>query len=453
MRPSDRDTIVAVATPPGEGAVGIVRLSGSRAVEIAAPCFQSGQKLHQVADRRLTYGRFVVGDRDLDEVLVAVMRSPRTYTGEDLVEFNCHGGPLLLRRVVEALVDGGARIAERGEFTRRAFLNGRIDLTQAEAVADLIAARSDLSLRSAYFQLRGGLRVRFESMAEDLRQALALLEAGLDFSEDVEIDPQTVRLPLSRAAEGVDRLIASYTRGKLVRDGALVTLAGRPNVGKSSLLNRLLEEDRAIVTPIPGTTRDTIEEAVTLDGLRITLVDTAGIRTAGNPVEREGTRRSRRSIEQADLVLLVVDASEPPGNRDLRLIQDLQERSVLLVLNKRDLGSHPAWESTGREHQQIPVSALTGQGIDGLRAAVRTGVLDGFPPQKAEVLTHERHVESLRRAGGALSRAEEALRACLPGELVAMELREALDALGEIVGETTSDAILDRIFQTFCIGK
>ncbi len=453
MRPSDRDTIVAVTTPPGEGAIGIVRLSGPQAVEIAAPCFRSGQKLHEVANRRLTYGRFVIGDQDLDEVLVAVMRSPRTYTGEDLVEFNCHGGALLLRRVVEALVDGGARIAERGEFTRRAFLNGRIDLTQAEAVADLIAARSDLSLRSAYFQLRGGLRVRFESMAEDLRQALALLEAGLDFSEDVEIDPQTVRLPLSRAAEGVDRLIASYTRGKIVRDGALVTFAGRPNVGKSSLLNRLLEEDRAIVTPIPGTTRDTIEEAVTLDGLRITLVDTAGIRKAGNPVEREGTRRSQRSIEQADLVLLVVDASEAPRNRDLRLIQDLQGRSALLVLNKRDMGSHPAWEATRRENQRIPVSALTGQGIDGLRAAVRTAVLADLPPQEAEVLTHERHVESLVRAGGALNRAEETLRAGLPGELVAMELREALDALGEIIGETTSDAILDRIFQTFCVGK
>ncbi len=452
MRPSDRDTIVAVATAPGEGAIGIVRVSGPRAIDIAGRCYRGRRKLHQIEDRRLTHGRFVIGDQDLDEVLVSVMRAPHTYTGEDLVEINCHGGPLLLRRAVEALIDAGARQAERGEFTRRAFLNGRIDLTQAEAVADLISARADLGLESAFFQLRGGVKTRFEAMAEALRQALTLLEAGLDFAEDVEIDPRSVLPFLDHASEEIDRLVASYRRGKMVREGALVTLAGRPNVGKSSLLNRLLAEDRAIVTPIPGTTRDTIEESVDLEGVRVRLVDTAGIRDAGDPVEREGARRSRHAIDQADLVLLVVDGSVPPQPQDLALMRGLRACPSLLAVNKQDLGHTPAWTDAGRGWRPLPISALTGEGIDALRDAVRSALLGTSLPHR-DLLTHERHLVALKRSGKALARTRETLLSRVPGEVIAVELREALDALGEIVGETTSDDILDRIFQTFCIGK
>ena len=451
MRPSDRDTIVAIATGPGEAAIGIVRLTGPEAVEIASGFFCGSLALNRVEDRRLTYGRFVVGDRDLDEVLVAVMRGSRSFTGEDTVEFNCHGGPLLLRRAMEALVSAGARPAEPGEFTRRAFLNGRIDLTQAEAISDLITARADRGLRSAYFQLRGGLRARFEDLAEALRDSLTLLEAGLDFYEDADVEQDAVRPSIVRAAEEIERLIASYQHGKIIREGALVALAGPPNAGKSSLLNRLLEEDRAIVSPVSGTTRDTIEESITLDGIRVTLVDTAGIAKPRDDVEREGARRSRRAIARAGLVLLIVDASVPAAAGLESMVEGVTPGNVMLVKNKQDLGLHADWRR-GHVFQDLSTSALTGEGLDSLRKRIRGRVIAASDPEPG-VVTHARHVEALRRAGDALGRATEALGERLPGEVVAMELREATDALGEIVGETTSEDILDRIFSTFCIGK
>ncbi|MDE2999856.1 MAG: tRNA uridine-5-carboxymethylaminomethyl(34) synthesis GTPase MnmE [Gemmatimonadota bacterium] len=449
MRPSDRDTIVAIATGHGEAAIGIVRLSGPEAVAIASGFFCGSRELDRVEDRRLAYGRFVVGERDLDEVLVSVMRGSRSFTGEDTVEFNCHGGPLLLRRAMEALVSAGARTAEPGEFTRRAFLNGRIDLTQAEAVADMISARADRGLQSAYFQLRGGLRSRFEDLAEALRDSLTLLEAGLDFYEDAEVEQDAIRPSLKRAAEEIERLIASYRHGKVIRDGALVALAGPPNAGKSSLLNRLLEEDRAIVSPVSGTTRDTIEESITLDGIRVTLVDTAGIAKPRDAIEREGARRSRKAIGRAALVLLVVDASAPAAAGLEKIVSDVDPANVVLVKNKNDLGLHADWRGD-HPFQDLTVSALTGEGLDRLRKRVYGRVMTVSDP---DAVTHARHAEALQRAGGALGRATGALDDGLPAEVVAVELREATDALAEIVGEISSDEILDRIFSTFCIGK
>ena len=451
MRDSDKDTIVAVATGPGEGAIGIVRLSGAGAIQIGDRCFRGKHPLKQTGDRRIVQGWLNFGGKDVDEVLVSVMRSPRSYTGEDLVEFNCHGGPLLLRRAVGAFVSAGARRAGRGEFTRRAYLNDRIDLTQAEAVADLISARGDLGLQSAFFQLRGGLRRRFECMAEDLRQAMTFLEAGLDFSEDVAIDLQSVLREVSCVREEVDGLVSSYRQGKVVREGVRVALAGRPNVGKSSLMNRLLEQDRAIVTEIPGTTRDTIEESLSLDGLPLTLVDTAGIRPAKDPVEREGTRRSRLSIDQAELVLLVVDGAVCPDEEDARLLGEIRGGAVLVV-NKLDLGTHLGWDELANGWPSVATSALTGEGMDALKEVIRNETL-GEAPCSGEVVTHERHVEALRVTREALHRAECALGERLPGELVAFEIRSALEALGEIVGETTPEDVLDRIFDSFCIGK
>ena len=380
------------------------------------------------------------------------MRGPASYTGEDTVEFNCHGGPHLLGRVVEALVDQGARPAERGEFTRRAFLNGKLDLTQAEAVVDLIEASTDLGLTSAYFQLRGGLRARFEGLAEELRTALALLEAGLDFSEDVSEDTEGLQKALREAQEAVQALIGSYHLGKLAREGATVTIAGRPNVGKSTLLNRLLEEDRAIVTADPGTTRDTVEESVDLDGLRIRLIDTAGMRAAVEPAEVEGTRRSALAIEEADLVLLTVDGSEPPFPEDEALRTTVSGRHYLLVTNKSDLGQDSSWDHWQDPDTRCPLSALTGDGLSALRTVIRGTLLDDSPGDGAAI-TQARHLHALRRADGSLTRAVAAVADGLPHELAAVELREALEALGEIVGETTSEEILDRIFSTFCIGK
>lgn len=451
MRTSDSDTIVAVATAHGEGAIGIVRLSGARAVELADLCFAGQTLLSNAVPRTLIFGRFVYHGQDLDEVLASVMYAPKSYTGEDTVEFNCHGGPLILRRIVETLVSLGARLALPGEFTKRAFLNNKMDLSQAQAVADMISAPSDLSLQSAYFQLRGGLKDRFTTMADSLLQVAMLLEAGLDFSEDVEIDLSRIRKSLKTTLSEIQRLIDSYQHGKLIRQGALIALVGKPNVGKSSLLNRLLEEDRAIVTDIPGTTRDTIEESIDLDGLRVTLVDTAGIRETNDLVEREGTRRSQLVIERAHLVLYTVDGSLPPTPDDKRLLSTFDGETGLLVLNKSDLGQDPNWQQFDLG-SSLSLSALKGIGIDQLRQSIRDRLLGQGEPS-IETITQERQMLALKLGKEGLDHALESLEMGNPGEIIAMDVRIALDALSDIIGETTADDVLDQIFTNFCIGK
>ena len=449
MRTSDRDTIAAIATGPGEGAIGIVRLSGDRAIAVADACFRGALPLRSVVERTLTYGTLVHKNQVLDEVLVSVMKGPATYTGEDSVEINCHGGSYVLQRAMVALLEAGARSAERGEFTRRAFLNGRMDLTQAQAVGDLIGSRADLSLQSAYFQLRGGLRERFGSLAEKLRHALMLLEAGLDFADDAEVDAVAVSAALAESSAIVIGMVNSYQSGRMLRDGARVALVGRPNVGKSSLMNRLLEEDRSIVTEIPGTTRDTIEETVDLDGVAATLVDTAGLRETGDPVEREGTRRSQLSMASADLVIVVVEGHQEPMEDEIELLADLE--GCLVVLNKADLGRHTRWEDDRRE-PKVWISAKTGEGVELLRRRMRESIL-GVGEPNPEAITHQRHADLLARAADALAEAEAAVGAGLPAEIAAMEVRGALDSLADIIGETTPDDILDQIFLSFCIGK
>ena len=447
---SDNDTIAAIATAPGEGAIGIIRLSGPDAISIGERFFRSKTPLSRLPSHQLSFGHLYIQGRDFDKVLISVMRAPNSFTGEDTVEFNCHGGPFLLRRIMEAVFREGARPAGPGEFTRRAFLNGKMDLSQAEAVSDMITAKSDLSLQSAFFQLRGGLHRRFVKMAESIRQAAMLLEANLDFSEDVEIDFEMIKPPLSQALEHIEDLILSYDRGKIIREGAVITLAGQPNVGKSSLLNRLLEEDRAIVTDIPGTTRDTIEEQIDLDGIIVTLVDTAGIRDTDDPVEREGTRRSQRFIERAAIVLYIVDGSLPPSCADLDNISRYDH--AFLVLNKSDLNIHTGWQSIQSLHPQVVLSAKTGDGISSLRDRLRESLL-GKSDLPEEIVTRERHVLALQQASTGLSQALQSLEFGNPGEIIAMDLRVALDALAAIIGETTPDDVLDRIFKTFCIGK
>ena len=447
---SDNDTIAAIATAPGEGAIGIIRLSGPDAISIGERLFRGKNLLSNLPSRQLSFGHLYIQGRNFDKVLVSVMRAPNSFTGDDTVEFNCHGGPFLLRRIMEAVFQEGGRPAGPGEFTRRAFLNGKIDLSQAEAVSDMITAKSDLSLQSAFFQLRGGFHRRFVKMAESIRQAAMLLEANLDFSEDVEIDVEMIKPPLSQASKHIEKLILSYERGKIIREGAVVTLAGQPNVGKSSLLNRLLEEDRAIVTDIPGTTRDTIEEQIDLNGIAVTLVDTAGIRDTDDPVEREGTRRSQQFIDRAAIVLYIVDGSLPPHSQDLDNISRYDQ--AFLVLNKSDLGIYTGWQSVQSLHPQIILSAKTGDGITTLRDRLRETLL-GKSDLPDEIVTKERHVLALQQASKGLSQALQSLEFGNPGEIIALDLRVALDALAAIIGETTPDDVLDRIFQTFCIGK
>ena len=447
---SDNDTIAAIATAPGEGAIGIIRLSGPDALSIAEHLFKGKTPLSRLPSRQLSFGHLYIQGREFDKILISVMRAPNSFTGEDTVEFNCHGGPFLLRRIMESIFQEGARPAGPGEFTRRAFLNGKMDLSQAEAVSDMITAKSDLSLQSAFFQLRGGLHRRFVNMAESIRRAAMLLEANLDFSEDVEIDFEMIKPPISQALKHIEDLILSYERGKIIREGAVVTLAGQPNVGKSSLLNRLLEEDRAIVTDIPGTTRDTIEEQIDLNGITVTLVDTAGIRDTDDPVEREGTRRSQQFIDRAAIVLYIVDGSVSPSSLDLDNISRFDH--AFLVLNKSDLGIYTGWESVRSLHPQIILSAKTGDGISSLRDRVRETLI-GKSELPDEIVTKERHVLALQQASTGLSQALQSLESGNPGEIVAMDLRVALDALAAIIGETTPDDVLDRIFKTFCIGK
>ena len=447
---SDNDTIAAIATAPGEGAIGIIRLSGPDALSIAEHLFKGKTPLSRLPSRQLSFGHLYIQGREFDKILISVMRAPNSFTGEDTVEFNCHGGPFLLRRIMESIFQEGARPAGPGEFTRRAFLNGKMDLSQAEAVSDMITAKSDLSLQSAFFQLRGGLHRRFVNMAESIRRAAMLLEANLDFSEDVEIDFEMIKPPISQALKHIEDLILSYERGKIIREGAVVTLAGQPNVGKSSLLNRLLEEDRAIVTDIPGTTRDTIEEQIDLKGITVTLVDTAGIRDTDDPVEREGTRRSQQFIDRAAIVLYIVDGSVSPSSLDLDNISRFDH--AFLVLNKSDLGIYTGWESVRSLHPQIILSAKTGDGISSLRDRVRETLI-GKSELPDEIVTKERHVLALQQASTGLSQALQSLESGNPGEIIAMDLRVALDALAAIIGETTPDDVLDRIFKTFCIGK
>lgn len=447
---SDNDTIAAIATAPGEGAIGIIRLSGPGAISIGEHLFRGKSPLSHLPSHQLSFGHLYIQGQNFDKVLVSVMRGPNSFTGEDTVEFNCHGGPFLLRRIMEAIFQEGARPAGPGEFTRRAFLNGKMDLSQAEAVSDMITAKSDLSLQSAFFQLRGGLHRRFVKMADSIRQAAMLLEANLDFSEDVEIDFEMIKPPLALALKHIEDLILSYDRGKIIREGAVITLAGQPNVGKSSLLNRLLEEDRAIVTEIPGTTRDTIEEQIDLNGMTVTLVDTAGIRDTDDPVEREGTRRSQKFIERAAIVLYIVDGSLPPSSPDLDNIGHYDH--AFLVLNKSDLGIYTGWQSIQALHPQVILSAKTGDGISSLRERLRESLL-GKSDLPEEIVTRERHVLALQQASTGLSQALQSLEFGNPGEIIAMDLRVALDALAAIIGETTPDDVLDRIFKAFCIGK
>lgn len=451
MRTSDTDTIVAVATAPGQGAIGVVRLSGPEAVGIGDRCFKGKVGLFEALPRTLIFGRFVRDGQYLDEVLATVMYGPNSYTGENSVEFNCHGGPYLLRCVVETLVLSGARLAEAGEFTKRAYLNGKLDLTQAQAVADMIAAPGDFSLKSAYFQLRGGLSTRFSEMAENLRHVAMLLEAGLDFSEDVTIDLSQVRDSLVGSLMQTEKLVSSYRRGKIIREGAVIALIGKPNVGKSSLMNRLLEEDRAIVSAVPGTTRDTIEEKINLDGIAATLVDTAGIRETSDLVEREGARRSTMVSERADFMLIIADGSRKPTKDDQVLVKRLGTIEGFLVLNKSDLGIHPGWPGV-LPSRQVRVSALRGDGIGHLRRLIRISLLGSGQPSM-EVITQERQLIALEAAKAALEGALNSLDLGQPGEILALDVRIALDALSDIVGETTPDDVLESIFRTFCIGK
>ena len=457
------DTIVAIATPPGVGGVGIVRLSGPRAVDIADALFrpQGGKpenRLSQVESHRMVYGWIENEGVPLDEVLAVVMRAPRSYTRQDVVEVQCHGGMLILTTVLELAMGRGARLAEAGEFTLRAFLNGRVDLTQAEAVGDIVRSRSALGLRVSADQLRGRLYKEIKALSGQVAQVAALVAAGIDFPEEdvVFANREEIVHRLDGVREKLAGLLAGAGRGRIIREGLAVAIVGRPNVGKSSLLNRLLRENRAIVTEIPGTTRDTVEETVHMGGLMLRLVDTAGIRHTADRLEREGIARSRAAMARADLVLLVLDGNDRLSDEDRMLMDETADQASLVVVNKADLlgQSPPGWMAELKDRQSVKVSAITGEGLEALEAWIHDWALSGDRPVLEDALiTNLRQENAAREAAEAIASAREALEAGLGDELLAIDLERGLSALGAIVGETTADDLLNRIFAEFCIGK
>jgi tRNA modification GTPase len=454
---SPDDTIAAIATAPGEGGIGIVRLSGAEARAILGHLFRPANSGAALESHRLVYGHIVEpeGARVVDEVLVAFMRAPHTYTREDLVEINAHGGPLVLRRILDLTIAAGARAAGPGEFTLRAFLNGRIDLAQAEAVMDLVAAQTDAQLRHAAESLGGRLSDAIRAVRADILDVMAYLTARIDFPED-DVPMADVAPQLAGATARLDALLADADAGIVLRRGLRVALVGCPNVGKSSLLNALLRQDRAIVTPIPGTTRDTLEESASLAGLPFVLVDTAGFNEAPDAVERLGIERSAAALEAADVVLLVLDASRPlgDGDRDLlaRLCVGHTPGRALLVANKCDLPA--ALDPSALPAAPLATSAVTGAGIAELEARLVEIALGGRAPGADSFLvTSPRHKDALARAATHLAAARAGLATGLPEDFLTIDLEAALRALGEITGESVGEDLLDAIFSRFCIGK
>ncbi|MFQ5683502.1 MAG: tRNA uridine-5-carboxymethylaminomethyl(34) synthesis GTPase MnmE [Candidatus Binatia bacterium] len=454
------DTIAAVATPIGEGGVAIVRVSGTDAERVTREIFaRSGGKNGALRSHTLYHG--VVRDpKDgvvLDEVLATLMRKPHSYTGEDVVEVHCHGGPFLVRRILELILSRGVRHAERGEFTKRAFLNGRLDLAQAEAVVDLIRARTDKGIRLALGQVRGELSKWVGELREELLDILVQVEAAIDFpEEEIELlQKEQLVTKIESLRTKITGLTASYEWGRLFRDGARVCIAGRPNVGKSSLLNSLVGEERVIVTPVPGTTRDFIEENINLGGLPVVLWDTAGIRESRDKVERIGVEVSLKRLREAEAVLVVLDGSSVTTREDWSILKAADKKKGLVVINKNDLPKKVDIRevaTTAPAKQVVWVSAKEGNGLEYLKQALR-GLLLGSRSEPPMVLTNLRHKAALDRAAENLANADKVLRRGSPPEIVAVDLQEAKESLEEVIGVVTSDHILERIFSSFCIGK
>ncbi len=472
------DTIAAIATPPGVGGIGVIRVSGADAFALVLPLIQRSKGQGDVpASHQLTYAHVIdpVTQEVLDDVLVAFMRAPSTYTREDVVEIQGHGGPLVLRRILSAVLAQGARMAQPGEFTLRAFLNGRIDLAQAEAVMDLIGAQTEAGQRLAVQQLRGRLSEQLQVARHAILNVIAQIEVSIDFPEEDVPTPQasTLRVLVEEAQRQIERLLASAEQGRLYKQGLRTAIIGRPNVGKSSLLNALLRTERAIVTPVAGTTRDTVEEVANLRGIPLHLIDTAGITPTDDPIEQIGVQRSRAAAESADVVMLVFDGSEALTEQDRNVCAEVQamgfgaapdstipsnrKRPVIVVVNKADALQSIDMEELQRLWPMSPfvhTSTRTSVGLPVLEDAIAELVLAGKTVSSDSVLvTSARHQEALQRAADHLQAAQSSLEQELPLDFVSIDLRAANEALGEVTGEAASDDLLDTIFHEFCIGK
>jgi tRNA modification GTPase len=451
------DTIVAISTPIGKSGIGIVRLSGSQAFAIADKIFvtSNGLRPSQFPTHTIHYGWI----KDIDEVLLTVMRAPRTYTREDIVEINCHSGIVVLRRILELVLNSGARLALPGEFTKRAFLNGRIDLAQAEAVLDIINSQTQIALNAALEQLQGRLSKKINTLRRHVLDILTQLEATIDFA-DQDINPLTqdgLLAKIEEVSEDIKQLLDSADKGIILRQGVTCVICGKPNVGKSSLLNALLKRERAIVTALPGTTRDSLEETVDLLGIPLRLVDTAGLIKGRNVAEQEAVKRSRQQLKDAHLVLLVLDASQKMTSGDVAIKRYIANKPALVVLNKQDLPMRINMDQVNKvfpDRKTLTVSALTGIGIDRLERSIAEYIWQGNVTNCSEnIVTNMRHKEALKQAYKFLKRAMRAEKTGQSAEIIVLEVKEAQNYLSEIIGQIRCEDILERIFSQFCIGK
>ena len=455
------DTIAAIATAPGEGGIGIIRISGPKSLEVAEEIFfsMSGKKISEYPARTLIFGNIKDGDKKIDEVLVAYMKGPNSYTAEDVIEINCHGGFISVKRILELVLSKDVRLAEAGEFTKRAFLNGRIDLSQAEAVIDVINAKTDKAHEVAENQLDGSLSNRIREFREKVTELLAQVEVAIDYpEEDIEFIAYTTLEEKTRELnKDIKKLYETSESGKIFREGLKTVIVGKPNVGKSSLLNSILGENRAIVTDIPGTTRDVIEEFVNIKGIPLKIVDTAGIRETDDVVEKIGVEKSMASFDTADLIIMVVDSSSELSEEDREILEKVQGKETILLLNKTDLPQVIDEEEVKKyvnEENIIKISALHNDGIEDVHDRIEAMVYKGDIKSSSNVIiTNSRHKDALYRA---MKSAEDAMRAIedrMPLDFVEVDLKNIWDYLGYINGDTVSEDLLDNIFHNFCIGK
>ena len=457
------DTIAAIATAPGIGGIGIIRVSGPEACDVVNRIFHSKQSvpLGERQTRTIHYGHIVhpKTGKTLDEVIVVLMKGPHSYTAEDVVEIQCHGGFVSVREILKVLLSEGVRQAEEGEFTKRAFLNGRIDLTQAEAIIDIIDAKTEQSLEVAVNQLDGTLSKYIRALRDELIAMIAHLEVTIDYpEEDIEdVSAQEVRTGLAPILEKMDNLLATAQRGKLLRDGVMVSIIGRPNAGKSSLMNALLREDRAIVTNIPGTTRDSIEEFLTIQGIPVRLIDTAGIRETEDIVESMGVEKARQYLDKADVVVLVIDGSKPLEPEEQELLQLITNRPSIIFLNKADQAQYISKEeiaAMGTFTEIVTISAAQGEGMDEM-ARVITSLVQGGSVQASHeaMLSNVRHITLMEQAKVSLDQSILAIDSGMPIDLIVTDIRDAWELLGDITGESLRESMVDELFKRFCLGK
>lgn len=453
------DTIAGISTPKGEGGIGIIRLSGDDSFNILKKIFKpkSNKKIEDLRNFSINYGHIFDKDTLVDEVMVSIMKAPHTYTKENIVEINCHGGQVVTQKILEVVLTNGARIAEPGEFTRRAFLNGRIDLTQAEAVIDIIHGKTEKSVSLSLNQLRGDLKEQIDHLKKLILDVAAHINVVLDYPEEGIDDPLPVNLVdnLRTVMNTTDRLISSYDKGKMIKEGIKTAIVGKPNVGKSSLLNSVLKEDRAIVTHIPGTTRDVIEEVINLKGIPLILIDTAGIRNTSDIVENIGVEKSKKMIDNADLILFVVDGSKELEAEDFEIHDSIKTDKVIGILNKIDMDKKIDISKLPKITKWIEISAKENLGIDEMEDRIYHHIVDEQIEDNSQkiVITNVRHKSALEKTKQFVENMFETIELGLPMDLLAVDIKGALDSLSEVTGEISSEDLLDHIFSNFCVGK